>query len=105
MKSAILAVIFAAHALAFARIYLVRGRRLFSLLLVVGFLLLVAYYTFESWQMLAAAPAVPGYMAYVRWGGIAVCLAGLPLFLVHLARGFRGRGFGGGSLDRRDADY
>lgn len=106
MKSIILAVIFAVHALVFARAYLNRGRNPFSICLVLGFSMLLAYYGYESWQSFGSTENVPSQMAYVRWTGIALCVVALPWLLSRLFRSVRTKvSHRVTSLDSEDADY
>ncbi len=104
MKSLLLSIVFAVHAVVFARVYLTR-RRFYSLLFVIGFLLLLAFNTIEFWESLGAEGAVPAFVDYLRWAGIAFCAAGLPLFLAHVIRYLRARFRHGASLDSKDSEH
>jgi len=100
----LLSIIFAVHAVAFARVYLTK-RRLYSLLFVIGFLLLLAFNLIELAASFGTEDAVPAFVDYLRWAGIAFCVAGLPLFFAHVIRYFRARARHGASLDSKDSEH
>ncbi len=86
MKETLLAAIFVIHAMAFAYLYLRRGRQVFYLLFCGGFILLTVYYVYNSWQFFAGVESEPVWLHYFRWAGLILCALAAPFFLTHLFR-------------------
>lgn len=75
------------------------------MLFVIGFMLLLAFNIIELAASFGTADAVPAFVDYLRWGGIAFCVAGLPLFFVHVIRYLKARAWHGASLDSKDSEH
>ncbi len=84
MKETILSIIFIIHATAFAYLYGRRGHRVFHLLFSGGFVLLAAYYGYNSWQFFAGVESGGASHQYMRWAGLSLCAVATPFFLVDL---------------------
>ena len=107
MKETILVVIFAIHAMAFAYFYIKRGHRVFNLLFCSGFILLVGYYGYGSYEFLADVEAGSIHLDCLRWAGLGLCAVATPFFVTNLVRKLRtspleSEGLPGGSSETMD---
>jgi hypothetical protein len=90
LQELLFAAVLAVHAMAFARLYLRRGRRGFDLLFVAGFVLLAASYAGSGSLLLSGIDPQPRHLSLLRWAGVILCGLATPPFLVHWYRRRRG---------------
>ena len=89
MNEMILGAIFGVHAAAFAWFYLRRGRKLFNLLFLAGFVLLAVSHASHGWLSSDAAGSLSSQLNWLRWIGLALCGLATPPFLIHGIRKLR----------------
>lgn len=90
MKELLLSAVFVVHAAVFARLYVRRGRRLFHLLFVCGFLLLTVFYASSGLLSPESVEPAPRCLLVVRWTGLILFGLATPLFLIQFYRRRRG---------------
>jgi hypothetical protein len=92
VKAALLAGVFAVHAVAFGWFWVRRGRRAFNLLFFAGFALLALFYAYSAWVALAGGEPEGADLRPVRWAGLLLCAVATPPFVIHAYRGRRAGG-------------
>lgn len=85
MLDIFLTVVFAIHALAFGRFYIVRGRRAYNLVFFIGFVALAVYYGHGGWCYITGAYGDAAW-TWLRWAGLGLCAAAMPFFIASVAR-------------------
>lgn len=78
-----LSVVFIVHAAAFGFFYVARGRRLYNLLFLAGFVLLAAHYGHEAAQDEGAL--------WLRYAGLVLVMLATPPFVAHRVRSILAR--------------